>query len=96
MDIWRVVALSHCGVVPPAGKALIFDPEDQNNFLLEDTMKNTGSGCLAVLVIVLVFVALIALFGNASGMPTVLDVQPTQIPTVPADGIQMFLHVLGF
>lgn len=59
-------------------------------------MNNSGAGCLVVLVLVLVFVGLIALFGSASGMPTVLDVQPTQIPTVPADGMKLFLEVLGF
>lgn len=59
-------------------------------------MNNTGSGCLAVIVIVLVFVGLIALFGNVSGMDTVLSVQPTQVPTVPADGLTIFLHLLGF
>lgn len=59
-------------------------------------MKKNGFGCLGVLALVLVFVGLIALYGYVSGMPTVVDVKPDQIPTVPVDGVKLFLELLGF
>jgi hypothetical protein len=59
-------------------------------------MNNSGAGCLTVVVIALAFLALIALFGSASGMETVLTVEPAKISPVPADGIKLFLELLGF
>ncbi len=91
---WGRRGLSQRGVVPPAGKALIFDPEDQNHFLLEDTMDFLKA-LLTCALIVVVVVAIIWAASTVFGTPSVVTVQPDQIPTIPEDGVSLLRQLLG-
>jgi hypothetical protein len=63
--------------------------------LLEEKMDAIKAFFNFVLFLLAIFLV-IWLVSSLTGTASVATIQPEQVPTVPAEGVKMFMHILGF